>query len=383
MWIIPVLLLITETPTLDAHLQVRPRAEKSFAGNINGVAGNPNWRISQRTRGMLGLSLGDVSSRLVLQDVRDWASETGSAADFTADGLDAHEGWLQYGKETFVRVGRQEIGFDEERLLGATNWAQQGRSFDGVRLTWSAPGSMLLTAFASRVPDGGLHDMFVAHAATDIGSVHLSVPVFWQDNRSVPEGDRGARGTDEWYRATAGVYAANNGGDLAWRVEGYGQAGKNVGAFMGGGRVGYKLHALATPTLWVDYLSGDSDHTDERLGAFDTMFGTNHKFYGHFDQIATFPATTSNGGLVDLCIKNTSEIGPGKLNLEGHYFLFATKDSKDREGPLGVEGDLIYTASIAKGLTLEVGAALFRELGDYATGRDLHDWYYVQLDAQL
>src|SRR5688500_12126521 len=85
---------------LDLKLQVRPRLEKVFSGNIGARPGAPNFVITQRSRLGVGASWQGVSAHVSVQDVRSWAQEDHTLFDFSGNGLDFYEAWAQYEWET-------------------------------------------------------------------------------------------------------------------------------------------------------------------------------------------------------------------------------------------------------------------------------------------
>ena len=56
----------------------------------------------------------------------------------TAGNIAIHEAWakMMFGKGFFGQVGRQELSYDDERLLGTHDWAATGRAHDALRLGW-------------------------------------------------------------------------------------------------------------------------------------------------------------------------------------------------------------------------------------------------------
>lgn len=87
----------------------------------------------------------DMSANVVVQDSRVWGGQPGSktgvstANDSTSESTDLRIGWLEMRSlgPFDVRVGRQVFRLGEERLVGAAEWGNVGRSFDGfsVRTT--------------------------------------------------------------------------------------------------------------------------------------------------------------------------------------------------------------------------------------------------------
>jgi hypothetical protein len=80
----------------------------------------------------------DLAAFIQIQDVRLWGSESNTLLDFSANGLDIHQAYVDLVKAEdggfMGRFGRQEVNFGGQRLVGAVNWTQQARAFDGIRV---------------------------------------------------------------------------------------------------------------------------------------------------------------------------------------------------------------------------------------------------------
>jgi hypothetical protein len=389
-------------PRVAVGLQVRPRAEKSFGGRIGvpravgdlRTRGLPNYQTTQRTRAGLGFAGYGVKAKVSLQDVRTWGSEADSLFDFSADNLDFHEAWMELGEGEYgLRVGRQEYDVDDQRLIGAYDWTQQGRSFDAARFDYRGD-RRTLTLFASRVPTGtpagalvDKHDLFTAHLVFDLAGVRASVPLVFQTNELLAEDER-VNTIEKWNRFTGGVHL-KAGGVLFWRAEGYAQTGTDQNAFMAAARVGYEVSAALHPAISVDYLSGDSDHTDAESGTFDTLFATNHDFYGAMDRFLAIPADTAGGGLIDVALENEGRLGPGTLEVHLHQFFLAAEDQNGNSGVIGSEVDLAYSVQVHDKLDVVLGASGFIDEGDFRDARDasganwFHDWFFLMLDLNI
>jgi hypothetical protein len=78
----------------------------------------------------------DMSANVVVQDSRVWGGQPGSktgvstANDSTSESTDLRIGWLEMRSlgPFDVRVGRQVFRLGEERLVGAAEWGNVGRS---------------------------------------------------------------------------------------------------------------------------------------------------------------------------------------------------------------------------------------------------------------
>ena len=105
------------------------------------------------------------------------------------------------------------------------------------------------------------------------------------------------------------------------------------------GSVGYTFNTGRKPGVSVgyDYLSG-MNSGDEDFKVFDTLFATNHKFYGFMDYFLNIPVNSSGQGLQDFMIKAKLPFADKwRLNAHFHNFRAAKGDEKN----FGNELDLI------------------------------------------
>lgn len=336
--------------------QVRPRYEVR-----DSPGGGTEAFTSMRTRAELAARVAPgVRAFVQLQDVRVWGEERGTLADFSADGLDLHQGWVEVGDRsgTFraVRVGRQEVVYGGQRLIGAVGWTPQARAFDGVKLTTGSDalrldlfGFQIADAFTpTNADDAGLAGVYAVWTVTDDRTLDL----YGILNRR--------EGAAETREGTFGVRYAAASGPWSYRTEGSLQAGtradEDVGAWMAGVRVGRAFAAdRARVTLWYDYLSGDTDAGDGETGVFNTLYATNHKFYGFADLFLDIPVHTGGLGLQDAAVKLSLTLRDDvRLGADLHAFRVA-EPGGGVDGRLGEELDLTVGWEYAPGVTLQGG----------------------------
>lgn len=369
--------------TLDPVLQVRPRLEMDTLRD--GASDSGQWFVSQRSRVGAQAEAPRFLARVVVQDVRVWGSETDTLKDPVADAVDFHEAWARYksGEGFNLTVGRQELNFDEQRLVGAVDWAQQGRAFDALRLA-GHQGPWNAELAAAMLSEGAL-----TGTGQDEDRVGVLLRAGWRPQRegspgtvdllSITESDAAA----DQLRETVGLYAAGGSGPLSGRVEGYAQLGSLSAASYTGWMLGlsgsFAPKAKGKPklTLWFDNLSGDEDLSDDKLAAFQAPFGTNHKFYGIMDVMCYTQGCWVDGrGLRDAALKlDLTPVGRMKLNLDAHAFLAAANQTSDQESLLGQEVDLWASGPIGKGVSLSGGGAVLLR-----PDLDPDLWAFVMLD---
>jgi len=366
-------------PTFEPALQVRPRFEAHTGRDGAADEGDAAF-VSQRTRVGASLSGGPVTAFAQLQDVRVWGTETNTLTDFSADGLDLHQAWLSWkpSDALSVVVGRQEIAFHEHRLVGDVGWAQQGRSFDGIRATM---GSGTLTAdmvgavLKEAEPVAGIGDALVGMLRAGARAEANQADVLFVADRDQ---------TADRTRVTAGVYAKGAAGILSGRAEGYyqfgGMGGASISAWMAGVSVTLAPEVATSPsvTLWYDHLSGDDDVADDTIRAFDTLFATNHKFYGILDMMWFSIGGHQDGrGLQDAALKlKVSPVEGLDVKLDGHAFLASAPQGGDAW--LGTEVDLTGAYPFTEFLRGEVGSAVL-----LPPENDPDLWGYFMLDVRL
>jgi hypothetical protein len=166
-------------------------------------------------------------------------------------------------------------------------------------------------------------------------------------------------------------------------------APQDVRAWLLGARIGtpQRPTARVNATLGVDALSGDASPAGATYTAFNTLYATNHPFYGLLDLFTDPAARTNERGLVDAFAQANWRMSQhSALHAELHRFAPQALGSKAPAGPLGWEADLNVPYTVSPDLTLETGYSLFRAgagaagLSLGATGQS-HHWAYLQLRA--
>jgi hypothetical protein len=391
------LLLLVPTSFVDAQDikvggQLRPRGE--FRDPYTGGAGDSDAFVSMRARANITASLEkNVTIFLQVQDVRLWGEETNTLGDFNANNFDLHQGYIDIRSNTgdlFGRVGRQEVNLGGQRLVGAVGWTQQGRSFDGVLFGGSGgfgKVNILAAQLGNAVASGIDRDreLIAGYGTIDVAA-DQAVDVYVIFNRD--DNPAGTANTDT-EQATFGARWVGKGNRFVYRAEGSFQTGErggtDVSAYMFGGRVGYGF-GDATLTLWYDYLSGDDDADDGEIKVFDTLFATNHKFYGFADLFLNVPAHTAGQGLQDLALKFAVVPADGwRLGIDAHSFRLA-KTGGFESGHLGEEVDLVATWTYSPNLTIQGGAAFVIQDDTWADIGRLSEnmtWLYLMMDAKF
>lgn len=373
---------------------IRPRVEFVDTGAQGQGVGQQKTHTTMQTRlNVKAIVDADTSAFIQLQDVRTWGGElvTGAPPSITqtgtsvrANGLDFHQAYLQLNNVLDsglnLKIGRQEMAFDEHRLIGTIGWIQQAQAFDAVRGDVNL-GALGLTAFYAQTLAKDSHPTLQLGGNNTLGGNASTFESSFSGLRAtVKLGDKGDRITPYIYYALnpsrtgagpdvvpdvaqnikyAGLYAAKHFGSVRVRLDGAYEFGKksatvDLQAYMITASIGTKLDIAngAGVSFWFDYLSGDDGLDPTKDKTFDTPYATNHKFYGHIDKFLNIPT----GGLIDYALKLWLKPAPKfKIVVHGHVFRSPQAVVSD----LGKEIDTQIHYTLAKNTKLSLGYSRF------------------------
>lgn len=341
----------------------------------------------------------DVDIYVQLQDSRAFGTETNTLA--SSANIDLHQGYFQvrnlWGKSISIKVGRQEMLYANQRLIGPVGFSNVGRSFDGVKLTFGKQKTF--DFFATIIEEGNTAVTGPATPASTAGreSTDYNFWGLYYKYRHNPEykldgyflfesdEDEVVPGEDNLKRATLGFYSK---GQLSERFDFESEAafqfgnrrGQDVSAFMLTGSVGYTFPSARKYAVRIgyDFLSGmDAGDTDYKV--FDTLFATNHKFYGFMDYFINIPVNTAGQGLQDFMIKGRIPLSD-VWQLDAHFHNF--RAAKGEEKNFGAELDLVLNYAYNSAVSFQFALAFF-DPGDLMEARfqnsDFGVWSYTTL----
>jgi len=356
----------------------------------------------------------DLQLYVSLQHVNIWGQAPQVQVIDRTGGLSVFEAYaaLPLGGDFDLKLGRQQIVLDEDRIFGSLDWHPAGRAHDAVNINWRPVENLYLRsffAFNQNYLDG--------KAATDKINGNVNNPkgqyftpgqpyqhmealhahyAFTPDQKlSFLFANLGLRNNDraDYNMQTFGVHYRGRSQDLSYGAEAYLQTGKNnIGAtkeaYLLAAMVGYKFLPTLSATMGIDYLSGNnSPDTSGKDKVFTPFSGTNHKFYGFMDyyyvnNTPQIPQVGLFNPYISATLKTSEK---GNLYAAGHYFRSAGKiDGKTRN--LGVEADLVYTHKLQPFASLQVGYSVhkvsdsYNTLRGFSATRPWQDWFWCSIN---
>lgn len=356
---------------IDAEL--RPRFEYRhgfktlFPDNVD-----PAAFVSQRTRLKAGFTMEKLDFFISVQDVRVWGDvATLNTAD--NNGFSLHEAWANiWLSENFaLKLGRQEINLDDQRIFGSVNWVQQARSHDAALLNYKKDKFKMSIAFAFNQEGESL-----ANTTYNITNNYKAMQYVWLHkdwesfsgsflflNNGLQFIDtNNADNNDTRYSQTVGTHLQYKKGKLKLSSNLYYQFGKDrldnsLSAYLLGLDAKYGISKKVTLGTGLEYISGNDNGAPANgdNNAFTPLYGTNHKFNGLMDYFYV-GNHGDNVGLFDIYLNSTIAINPkSKLNISFHNFSAAADLSGSDEKQLGNELDLTYSYKLQKSVVLKAG----------------------------
>jgi hypothetical protein len=369
------------TPTYKLAGEVRLRSELDGRDFDNSTAPN-TYTLSRVRFGVDAIPAENIHVFIQAEDSRVFGTEsdaTGFSTLADSKNLDLHQGYIDINqfilRELMVRLGRQELAYGNERLVGRGGWHNVGRSFDGAlfRLTFE---NLALDAFAMNtgevqsnppvatpaavayVRDAG-QDFFGLNSTLKSLKDHsMDFYLFYQWNRH-----QSVANEDDLRRFTLGSYQKGTFDPIDYEAalafQGGTTRGTDISAFLLSANLGYGFESspLSRVALGCDYLSG-TPAGNSRYESFDPMYHTGHRFYGFMDYFINIPANTNNRGLVDLYARAAFKLTD---QVDGGLWLHQMTLAQDLNGDngLGQEIDATGRYRYDKAVNFEIGLSAF------------------------
>lgn len=363
----------------ELSAQLRPRAEYRHGYKTLPVENaDPAFFISQRTRLNFDYAAKKFLIGVSLQDVRTWGDVPQLNPYDNSSSL--HQAWGQYFfTESFsLKAGRQEIVYDDSRIFGNVDWAQQGRSHDAAILKFKNDAISIDAGFAFNQSQqklfGTEYDLKGNYKALQYLWLHknfnkLGVSILFLNN-----GMEHFRESDTTYRT---LYSQTIGTRLTYKAKKFTTNGAfyyqggidprdiSLSAFYFALDFKYQFTDEFAALIGVEYLSGTSqrDLLDENFdenNSFTPLYGTNHKFNGHMDYFYV-GNHVNNVGLRDLFLSLLYKKNKFSGVLTIHQFCSTAAiidpedNANDLANNLGMEVDLGVGYKLAESLMLKAG----------------------------
>jgi len=287
--------------------------------------------------------------------------------------LRVQEAWVNVGvsENVSLKLGRQGIAYDDQRIMGTVGWTMQKRTHDAAIFKYHADDLSLDLGLAYNQEKFSLtgNDYFSA------GNFSYKTMQYVHAKKSFEKGNLSAlilnngfqtAGTEVFDLLTVGIHAGLKIRSVLFDANAFVQDGERIGGEKVLGAYLLSLDATCKASQRMTYglggsvISGKTDHS----AAFFPLYGTNHKFNGFMDYF--YVGQHSNSvGLIDLHASAKVKLGKGYgvfikvMNFQGEQALPSGETS------LGTEVDLVISKQF-DGFTLKGGySQMFASEGMY------------------
>jgi hypothetical protein len=301
-----------------------------------------------------------------LGDERYNATAAGKGLTENDVGLDIHQAYVFIGNHKefplSLKLGRQELAYGDQRLVGHFRWNNNARTFDALKVRWQNP-LFGVDVFTGGVVYNDSRNLNRSNSQDHFSGAYFNFPSLLKNEiaeayffaRNVERGIA----TDNWsgvpapfrFPGAQDVYTAglrlkskpNAYDPIDYGVELMDQFGNRTAVFpattpaaaLAAPRLQHRAMAVAAQVgyTWTEnthqpraaflysFGSGDKNSADTKSGTFQNLFPTNHLFYGYMD-------LSSLQNLHDFRLAYTYKpTTTSMLALEGHsHFLSRTTD---------------------------------------------------------
>jgi hypothetical protein len=428
---------------LTATGQIRERAElRAGQGTLQPDKSKSALFTSQRARLNIGFTGYRFKIFTSIQDVRVWGQDASTINRTTTEvnnGVMLNEAWgevilndtISTIENLSIKAGRQEISYDDQKVLGGLDWLQQGRRHDALVLKFSNKGWIADVGVAfnqnrelnTGTVYNGTNPAYAA-GTNGIGTLYKSFQylyvgrkfffgdmsfLFFNDDfnqytsatAGTPPVTTKTPTSGVWSRNTTGIYfnttikrQLNLTGSF-YHQGGHDKDGLGINANLASITASLQLGRKLFLGPGVDYLSGDDGtKVATENNRFDPLYGTPHKFWGTMDYFYV-ASPSGKQGLLNYFFKAKYNAKDNlTFLLDVHGFSAANKLSDGAGGEqtpyLGTEIDLTMKYNMTKMINIEVGYSRMQAANSMASAQVKNvananltpQWAYVMLSIK-
>lgn len=357
---------------LIIDMEYRPRAEtRRGYQQLPADSSLPTFFIGQRTRLNINYEYSNqLSSRFSMQDLRIWGDSNPKGMQGS---IQVFEAWVEpkLTQNLWIRIGRQKLVYDNERLFSENNWRIGGNAHDAMTLRWE-PGKLKIHLFGAfnqtsemlsgtnYAPTGytnykSLLALWVSYNLTD----QLTI-----SSMNVMDGNQAKEYAEKIHqRFTHGIRILQKTDSYSLSLTGYWQHGKNSkGVDLNAWYInpeGQIKYGQMNLKAGAECMSGTSTKTKTKDNGFSTLYGSGHAFNGYLDLFTKFPNDNANRGLLNPYAYITWQPSK-KVEIMTSFHYFSTleevyKGTEIMDKSMGIENDWIINWKPNNFTKLELG----------------------------
>ena len=371
--------------TLDGEFRPRTEYRNGF-GSLIADNADAGFGISTRARLNAGYKTEAYKFYLSMQDVMVWGENRQILPYDQNNSFAIFQAWaeIDFGSGWSTKLGRQVLSYDDQRILGGLDWAQQGRNHDAALIEYKKDKFILDVALAFNQDYSnptGFVSAGTAYNTTGFFSYKTMQYAYlkqsWESfsgslllmNNGFQEFDTNSDADGVSNLQTLGTHLNYKKGSFGAAFNGFIQTGKRQGEVdvKGAHLLGLDFTFKASPKVslgaGIEIISGNDGDSGE-TGAFFPLYGTNHKFNGFMDYF--YVGNHANSiGLVDIHVSANFKLSEASSLMVKALNFSGEQDLPSGENALGTEIDIVFKRKF-KGYALVAGySQMFASDGMY------------------
>lgn len=353
-------------------LEFRPRTEfrKGYRELRNDTT-NPALFTDQRSRLYITYQRPGFIFHTSIQDIRIWGEDDPRSTGGT---IQIFETFVEptLFKNFSVRIGRQKIMYDNQRLFAQNDWRQNAGAHDAVRFMYYRPKleTDLIGAFNQS------QERFFETTFTPVDFINYKILavhflkyklsekfILTTINAMDAFQDKNPRNNN--YRFTSGGRIEYIREKLYLTIAAYAQygetpLGQELSAYYYQPEIKFAPFKPLTFRLGAEVFSGDDATKPSNVShSFDALYGVNHRFLGSMDFFTRFPADFNNAGIIAPYFFTFFDLTK-KITLRTDEHLFFSQNNFVKAGAiidkyLGFENDLLLIYKPVKSTEIQLG----------------------------
>ncbi|CAN5784771.1 hypothetical protein BH10BAC2_BH10BAC2_35850 [soil metagenome] len=331
---------------------------------------------NQRGRLVLDFKAQKFDFRASLQETRVWGQQDGAAPGIPITFFELYAEPKITDKFS-VRLGRQRILYDNQRIFAENDWRAAANAHDAIRLIYNNNRNFT-TELIGAYNQSAENNLSTNYKPTNFNnyktlivnylnykpSSHFTITTINTADgyqSSVPSAY-----TTTFMRFTSGGRLDYNSNNWYVTMSGYYQygkdsSGKKIDAYYLQPEIKY-INTAWTVRLGMEYLSGhNANQPVEKDNNFVPLYGVAHRFMGNMDFFTRFPTDVSSAGLINPYLFIWYQ--KGKIFLRAEHHLFYTQNDYIFKGEIikkymGYETDLRINYKFTSYAELEGGVSM-------------------------
>lgn len=390
--------------SVDAELRTRGEANQGYK-YLPDSSSLFQAYVSQRTRLGMNYENEKIRTRIAIQDVRAWGGEdlyTSTIPYANQLGLDLFEAWVEImlNGDSRLKIGRQVLSYDDQRLLGTRNWNQYAISYDALKYTyqkenWQVDAALSYNNLNSSVlgVTDGSNDYFTdRNRIRMLNFLHVNKKLGEHTSLSfnvITSGYKSPVYRNLLYvTSTNGFHLDHNAEKTSIKANAFYQFGRNilgqeVDAWMSTASASRDVGKFSLGA-GIDIHSGnDASNTDEEYmkkdHTFDLLYGARYAYSGFMNQFGNLDASTRMGGLVDIYPfarynfekKHSILLRVHFFSLQGEVRDYMAGEDVYFDRKLGTEVDLRYSRPLMENMNIQAGFSWYGPSETYEVFRNV------------